>query len=74
VSFALAAPEGGTTAHAPAGTPIWLDCSRSKQQALNGGFEDLRAGRRVEVGYADAGRAAPQRCSLSRMMRIILGA
>lgn len=37
--------------------PIWLDCSRSKQQALNGGFEDLRAGRRAEVDYADAGRA-----------------
>jgi hypothetical protein len=56
-SFALVTPEGGTTVHAPAGTPIWLDRSRSRQQTLNGGFEDLRAGRRVEVGYADAGRA-----------------
>jgi hypothetical protein len=53
-SFAL---EGGTTVHAPAGTPIWLDRSRSRQGTLNGGFEDLRAGRRVEVSYADAGRA-----------------
>jgi hypothetical protein len=56
-SFSLAAPEGGSTVHVPAGTPIWLDRSRRKQATLNGGFEDLRAGRRVEVGYADAGRA-----------------
>lgn len=58
-SFALATPEGATTVHAPAGTPIWLDRSRSRRQALNGGFEDLRAGRRVEAGYADTGRAGP---------------
>lgn len=56
-SFALATPEGSTTVHAPAGTPIWLDRSRRQRATLAGGFDDLRAGRRVEVGYADAGRA-----------------
>jgi hypothetical protein len=56
-SFSLATPEGSTTVHAPAGTPIWLDRSRRQRPAIGGGFEDLRASRRVEVGYADAERA-----------------
>jgi hypothetical protein len=56
-SFALATPEGSTTVQAPAGTPIWLDRSRQKRSAIGGGFENLQAGRRVEVGYADAERA-----------------
>ena len=56
-SFALATPAGSATVHVPAGTPIWLDRSRQKRSAIGGGFEDLRAGRRVEVGYADAQRA-----------------
>jgi hypothetical protein len=56
-SFSLVTPEGGTPVHAPAGTPIWLDRSRQKRAASGGAFADLRAGRRVEVGYADAERA-----------------
>jgi len=56
-SFSLATPEGSTAVQAPAGTPIWLDRSRQKRSAIGGGFENLQAGRRVEVGYADAGRA-----------------
>ena len=56
-SFALAAPEGSTTVQVPAGTPIWLDRSRQQRTATGGGFENLQAGRRVEVGYPDAGRA-----------------
>ena len=55
-SFSLATPEGSTTVHAPAGTPIWLDRSRQKRAAISGGFENLRAGQRVEIGYEDAGR------------------
>jgi len=56
-SFSLATPEGSTTVQAPAGTPIWLDRSRQKRSAIGGGFDDLRAGRRVEIGYEDAERA-----------------
>ena len=56
-SFELATPEGRYTVRVPEGVPIWLDRSRQKQSALGGGFEDLKVGRRVEVGYVDAARA-----------------
>ena len=55
-SFALATPEGSATVQAPAGTPIWLDRSLQKRAASGGGFENRRAGQRVEIGYEDAGR------------------
>jgi len=37
-------------------TRIWLDRTKLKQTNLNGSFADLRAGRRVEVKYADPAR------------------
>ena len=55
-SFSLATSEGSTAVQAPAGTPIWLDRSRQKRSPIGGGFENLRAGQRVEIGYEDAGR------------------
>lgn len=56
-SFSLVTPEGGHTVSVPEGVPVWLDRSRRQRPAIAGGFEDLRAGRRVEAGYADAERA-----------------
>ncbi len=56
-SFELVTPEGRYEVSVPEHTPIWLDRSRQKQTALTGGFQDLRAGRRVEVKYQDAERA-----------------
>ncbi|MEX2239156.1 MAG: hypothetical protein WD775_00535 [Burkholderiales bacterium] len=56
-SFELATPEGRQKVSVPPGTPIWLDRSRQQRSAIGGGFADLQPGRRVEVGYADAGRA-----------------
>jgi hypothetical protein len=60
-SFELATPEGRHKVSVPPGTPIWLDRSRHKLQSLEGGFGDLKAGRRVEVRYENgerSGRAA----------------
>jgi hypothetical protein len=56
-SFELATSEGRYKVQVPGGVPIWLDRSRRKQKALSGSFDDLRAGRRVEVKYEDAERA-----------------
>lgn len=56
-SFELATPEGRHPVAVPAGTPIWLDRSRRRRPALGGSFADLQPGRRIEVNFADAGRA-----------------
>ena len=56
-SFELVTPEGRYQVSVPERTPIWLDRSRQKRMALTGGFQDLQAGRRVEVKYEDAERA-----------------
>jgi len=57
-AFVLATPEGRHGVAVPEGTPIWLDRSAQKRSALDGSFDDLKPGRRVEVRYASPERAA----------------
>ncbi|MDH3642727.1 MAG: hypothetical protein OES38_11570 [Gammaproteobacteria bacterium] len=35
---------------------IWLDRSKARRSSREGGFEDCRKGRRVEIKYVDGGR------------------
>jgi hypothetical protein len=53
-SFVMEDADGRYTVSVPAGARIWLDRSRQKETSLIGTFEDLKAGRRVEVKYRDA--------------------
>lgn len=52
-SFSLASPSGSRAVAVAAGTHIWLDRSKQLQTSLEGGFADLRPGRRAEIRFRD---------------------
>jgi hypothetical protein len=52
-TITVTGPEGSRTISVTDQTRIWLDRTASKLTNLRGGFEDLQAGRRIEVKYVD---------------------
>ncbi len=49
---------GGSSVQVTERTRIWLDRSSAKQPNVAGSFDDLQAGRRVEIKYEDDARKA----------------
>jgi hypothetical protein len=55
-TITIADPGGPRTVRITDKTRIWLDRTKLQQTNVPGSFADLRAGRRVEVKYADPAR------------------